>query len=239
MDRGDLRMNMAVAARIRNPDLSLYECLTFGGFVYSGDNGACVDNQNVTLSQRKNQLNRRLRRAQNQSKGNRPTSWNGKRKIALQTQLEHLSSNLTTSEDATKAFAPPHEISFSSFGTTAMATPMTEASFSFPHSDESHVLDAPLTPNLPDESTTKTTSTSTTDTTALPGEPDPRQELALSYFEREPHALYQRCMISAGFSVEECLDMSSDAYRKFAFQAWKRECERLQALMARHSEYQT
>jgi hypothetical protein len=340
MDRGDPRMNMAVEVRRHNPSLSLYQCLTISGFVYSRDIGNEVDHANVTLSQRKNQLNRRLRRAQNKSRDNHNIMTSGKRKEASKPEPESANSsssslvlmnitaskgtlsgepnanfddqcasrkkkrmvrsvlestfavtrkvpaadlasnfsycdtkcssatrqnqdqrddyqyenatindllggrisvtgNLTTSEDGTKAFAPLPEISYSLFDDKANDTP---PSFSFPLSlDDSHGLDATLTPNLPDESnasasTTNNTpsATSTNNSTDLSAVVDPRQELALGYFVREPHALYQRCMLSAGFSREESNDMSSDSYRKFAFQAWKVECERLQALFARY-----
>jgi hypothetical protein len=61
--RGDGRMNRAVVARLHNPQLSLYEALIIGGFHYPlGDiNTNAIDDENITLGQRKNQLNRRLR----------------------------------------------------------------------------------------------------------------------------------------------------------------------------------
>ena len=57
-------MHRAVAARLSNPDLSLFEALRLGGFDYpSNDDASVMDSEHVTLGQRKNQLSRRLRLA--------------------------------------------------------------------------------------------------------------------------------------------------------------------------------
>jgi hypothetical protein len=60
--QGDPRMHQAVAVRIENPDLTLFQALQAGGFDYpTEDCSAFVDSENVTLGQRKNQLSRRIR----------------------------------------------------------------------------------------------------------------------------------------------------------------------------------
>ena len=65
--RGDPRMNTAVAKKIENPNLTLFQALTEGGFEFpceehnSTGNGPIYDSNKVLLSQRKNQLSRRLR----------------------------------------------------------------------------------------------------------------------------------------------------------------------------------
>jgi hypothetical protein len=65
--KGDPRMHQAVAARIDNPNLTLFQALQVGGFEYpTDDDAACVDSENVTLGQRKNQLSRRIRLAKKQ-----------------------------------------------------------------------------------------------------------------------------------------------------------------------------
>jgi hypothetical protein len=65
--KGDPRMHQAVAARIDNPNLTLFQALQSGGFEYpTDDDAACVDSENVTLGQRKNQLSRRIRLAKKQ-----------------------------------------------------------------------------------------------------------------------------------------------------------------------------
>ncbi|GAX16748.1 hypothetical protein FisN_21Hh194 [Fistulifera solaris] len=62
--KGDPRMHRAVAARLANPNLSLFQALKEGGFDYADDeDGSCLDGDNVKLGQRKNQLSRRVRLA--------------------------------------------------------------------------------------------------------------------------------------------------------------------------------
>ena len=62
--KGDPRMHRAVAARLADPALTLFEALRAGGFDYAVDDDAtAIDRESVTLGQRKNQLSRRLRLA--------------------------------------------------------------------------------------------------------------------------------------------------------------------------------
>jgi len=75
--KGDPRMHKAVAARLANPNLSLYDALLVGGFDYSAnDDKSILDSKNVTLGQRKNQLSRRLRLTRNQACGGKKNSRN-------------------------------------------------------------------------------------------------------------------------------------------------------------------
>jgi hypothetical protein len=63
-------MHKAVAARLANPNISLYDALLMGGFDYStNDDKSILDSKKVTLGQRKNQLSRRLRLARKQIAG--------------------------------------------------------------------------------------------------------------------------------------------------------------------------
>jgi hypothetical protein len=60
--KGDPRMHRAVQARQVDLNISLFLALKIGGFHYPDDIDAkVVDEENVTLAQRKNQLSRRLR----------------------------------------------------------------------------------------------------------------------------------------------------------------------------------
>jgi len=62
--KGDPRMHKALEARLHNPDISHVDALIAGGFDIPADctnDDAIIDG--VTLSQRKNQLSRRLRNA--------------------------------------------------------------------------------------------------------------------------------------------------------------------------------
>ena len=64
---GDERMNKAVVARKQSPEISLMQALLLGGFVFPNMNAPGVklaeakDLDGVSVHQRKNQLNRRLR----------------------------------------------------------------------------------------------------------------------------------------------------------------------------------
>mmetsp|Transcript_21279 Transcript_21279/g.24622 ORF Transcript_21279/g.24622 Transcript_21279/m.24622 type:complete len:276 (+) Transcript_21279:44-871(+) len=65
--RGDPRMNKAVEARLKNPQMSLLEALVVGGFKFieqtsdAASKKGTLDEDNILLSQRKNQLSRRIR----------------------------------------------------------------------------------------------------------------------------------------------------------------------------------
>ena len=55
----------------------------------------------------------------------------------------------------------------------------------------------------------------------------------LRFFQSGLQDLYKKSMMAAGFSQAEVSD-SSQVYHRFAFQAWKNECERLQGLLQGH-----
>ena len=59
---------------------------------------------------------------------------------------------------------------------------------------------------------------------------DQQQELALRLFRNESRALYQRCMLLAGFRPEDA-EEKSQCHLQFAFSAWQMEGKRLQELM--------
>jgi len=65
--KGDPRMHHAVAARKQNPHITLLDALLVGGFEFPAigvpgiTDKTCFDPEHVSLYQRKNQLNRRLR----------------------------------------------------------------------------------------------------------------------------------------------------------------------------------
>jgi hypothetical protein len=57
-----------------------------------------------------------------------------------------------------------------------------------------------------------------------------QQELALRLFRNESRALYQRCMLLAGFRPDDA-EEKSQSHLQFAFSAWQMEGKRLQDLM--------
>lgn len=76
--KGDPRMHRAVAARLRDPNISLLDALREGGFDFPADSGhemQCHDADGVTLGQRKNQLSRRLRLARQSADVNKPNHY--------------------------------------------------------------------------------------------------------------------------------------------------------------------
>lgn len=69
--KGDPRMQQAMEARLNNPSLSLLEALEIGGFKFHWEGEVSYDTEGIQLSQRKNQLSRRLRLFKNNLLKNR------------------------------------------------------------------------------------------------------------------------------------------------------------------------
>lgn len=88
--KGDPRMHRSVAARLRDPDMSLLQALREGGFEFPAEGGHdmhCLDADGVTLGQRKNQLSRRVRLArQSAEDGNKQFATN--RSMSVETGSE-------------------------------------------------------------------------------------------------------------------------------------------------------
>lgn len=79
--KGDPRMHKALEIRLGNPKLSLLDSLTKGGFEFHKVDNVWYDRDNISLSQRKNQLSRRVRLFKlNQSKQAEDTSVPGEQK---------------------------------------------------------------------------------------------------------------------------------------------------------------
>ena len=57
--------------------------------------------------------------------------------------------------------------------------------------------------------------------------PDMKQELALNLYRAECSTLYQRCMLLAGYDLEDTKNTSSH-YKQFAYKAWSAEGQRLE-----------
>ncbi len=99
--RGDPRMHRAVAARLARPELSLFQALVIGGFKFPNhinevsvkySNEPVYDSDSILLSQRKNQLSRRLRHIRQRrqkkedSQNAQPTNFQGLRQMLLTDQ---------------------------------------------------------------------------------------------------------------------------------------------------------
>ena len=59
--KGDPRMHKALQNRLNNPKMSLLNALEAGGFQFHEEDGVFIDADHTLLSQRKNQLSRRIR----------------------------------------------------------------------------------------------------------------------------------------------------------------------------------
>jgi hypothetical protein len=91
-------MHKAVAARLREPGLTLYQALIIGGFNYQSDNEpTSVDEENVTLVQRKNQLSRRIRMA----KRSNPKWQDAAQKLSSKAKMSSpmLTESITTTDN--------------------------------------------------------------------------------------------------------------------------------------------
>mmetsp|Transcript_7445 Transcript_7445/g.17852 ORF Transcript_7445/g.17852 Transcript_7445/m.17852 type:complete len:641 (-) Transcript_7445:150-2072(-) len=114
--RGDIRMHKAVAARLADPSISLFDALTIGGFDYPSDDSAtALDDDNVTLGQRKNQLSRRIRLAKKQQQQKTKVEKKGSQnnnnetlQVTTADQFVHHHNSSTPQKNAT-ACAHPHE----------------------------------------------------------------------------------------------------------------------------------
>ncbi|KAL7566252.1 hypothetical protein ACA910_011313 [Epithemia clementina (nom. ined.)] len=94
------RLHRAVAARLADPELSLFDSLKIGGFEYEDDTdpSAC-DSENITLGQRKNQLSRRLRLAKKSDGTNTDNSFDA--------AAEESTGRLHSGQSKTKQKSPP------------------------------------------------------------------------------------------------------------------------------------
>jgi hypothetical protein len=100
--KGDPRMHKALEARLHNPDISHVDALIAGGFDIPADctnDDAIIDG--VTLSQRKNQLSRRLRNARKQQR------IGGNSKKAIATAKSSSSVSTTNKKRKQSSSTPP------------------------------------------------------------------------------------------------------------------------------------
>ena len=102
--RGDARMNQAVKYRLENPDLSVFQCLCLGGFNYLSDDADRVDEENVTLAQRKNQLSRRMRKIRERVLSERNEETTIPRKKKAKRLTESRSLHESPSQDSAEDF---------------------------------------------------------------------------------------------------------------------------------------
>lgn len=253
--KGDPRMHNAVKARLEDPNLSPLDALTYGGFrFYTGSDGVTYDSENVTLTQRKNQLSRRIRVAKKQ--GLEPSAMDtipfssdgseGKVKSGAKQNTKEVLSNLKT------ATVPANQYSFPSFdqesrtlsrassldpiingnmpmleGINFAGTTSSDNIFSNPliNMSESHHMNMPCPKK-------QRLSSFSIQAGNINHDDDPRRTKAVDNFSIEVSALYKKSMLSAGYSMNDT-DECDINYLKFTEAALQKELERIRRICKR------
>ena len=250
--KGDPRMHNAVRARLEDPNLSPLDALTYGGFrFYTGSDGVTYDSENVTLTQRKNQLSRRIRVAKKQ--GLEPSDLGtsdgseGKVKSGAKKNSTEFVSILKTAD------IPANQYSFPSFdpdsrtlsrassldpivngnmpmldGINFAVTASSDNIFSNPFmnmSESQHMKMA----HCPKKQRLSSFSIQAGNTNH---DYDPRRTKAVDNFSIEVSALYKKSMLSAGYSMNDT-DECDINYLKFTEAALQKELERIHRICKR------
>lgn len=199
--KGDPRMHRAVAARLENPAMSLFLALKMGGFDYPVDDDSAVDEANVKLAQRKNQLSRRIRFFKRRIENEETPRPMVKNEIRKQQQRKKLSSSGSTLKANNHNKAKTKVVSPKASPTKALVAGDTNGlNAYFAKSSQASWLQESL------------------------------QELALAFYSNEIKVLYERVLLQAGFPPENARAGSPD-HLDFAWKAWQQEGQRLRKLM--------
>ena len=280
-------MHRAVAARVADGNLSLFEALQLGGFEYSMDDDAnALDSEGVTLGQRKNQLSRRLRQARKhphpgmeeftKSENERKRRAN---EALLDEELEECRKGAKQTPEAEHAFFAKnhsdfgHSVIAQATATTKNGTNSAEQKQRNGYKTRSHDGDNGYRSNnngIPSQvhvhqqvpissaseeipsgvalATFKSISQSlgmSMEQLALAlsssenllqvltsDEKQKRkkqQELACNLYTNELQALIQRCMLLAGYTIEQALE-GTPCNLDFSYMAWQQEGRRLKSI---------
>lgn len=178
--KGDERMHRSLQVRLSNPEISLLDALVKGGFRFTTDeNGNTVDADKVQLSQRKNQLSRRMRLYRQQS--------------------EHKCHHLFTGDyeklEKNKKDEPNKEMN------NEVPSPPQSTHFNSENFDRKIPTDSENSKNPIDEIESSGPN--------LMDDDDQKFQRALDSFQADIAALIKRSMLRAGFcreETEECDD---------------------------------
>lgn len=211
--REDPRMHKAVAARLKDPRMPLYQALVEGGFGYAEDYPHVVDSEGVSLAQRKNQLSRRLRHTKQQ---------NRKRKA-----YDHLMDEESFSNHAQFGGLFVHE----NIPTKQRRRQQTQPQLQNEKVDTtkaaliqlSHIAS---TVGITLEQFAVSLGNYRNLAQALKGTSG-RQEMALSFYKVGNRKLLIDCMLQAGYPKEVAQDETSEDFRVFALAAWIQEGDAL------------
>lgn len=109
--KSDPRMDRAIAAKLQDQKMSNLEALQKGGFIFAGENGTkapeaeMVDPDGVTLTQRKNQLWRRIRELRKQQQCQRPPDTSSMPTLAQGSNKMNATRPQTRAPQAPKSYA--------------------------------------------------------------------------------------------------------------------------------------
>lgn len=246
--KGDPRMHAAMRARLIDTKLSLYDALKKGGFrFYSKSDGSVVDADNVSLSQRKNQLSRRIRLHKKHSQsedGDETTTGGGG--VSVTSLASYCNGSLGNEGYKEIACGDSNRMDQASYDVVACdatnfenlcatATNCTRDYSRAPNNDNhtnatalhefqnnqlSETLHATKRPKK------RRMSSFSVDIGQLE---DPRLSLAIDNFRSEIAALFKKSMINAGYKPSET-DECDPAYMSFVEKALQEESSRIQRM---------
>jgi len=252
--KGDPRMHAAVKARFENSDLSPLEALQKGGFTfYTAEDGNLYDADNVSVSQRKNQLSRRLRLQKKQVDVEdecdevdrvRRAMPSGSGREEVHDDFDDISSSTSSSKNKKR-----NKLAHSNSKVNGMAHTRTNTSTlvvssgpndnvnsEFPEASSSLVaaqteMHDMINFNANASRDARSRLLSSFDLTAGTVQ-DPRYGLALDNFRSDVASLLKKSMINAGFKNSET-DECDIAYISFAQNALDEERERIERIRKR------
>jgi len=223
--KGDVRMHRAVAARLANPHLTLYQALVQGGFVYEKDEDS-YDAEHVRLGQRKNQLSRRVRFAQkkrNNANYSSSSSSSAARKSKRQTttvnyaqwerdeedyEEEQEEEEVQESEEPTDATTPPsNDIAYRALTQTATAAGLSlhQLAVLLQHKGVDVLLGRSTFPLIPPPRNAQ--------------EQDQRLQQAVSWYHQSQSTLHQRALEHVGLPATP----GSRLYQEFVLRTQPQE----------------
>lgn len=243
--KGDPRMLKALHARLNDPKLSLLDALKIGGFEFHWENEVSYDSDHVQLSQRKNQLSRRLRlykqsQQKNQEGGNMKANQQTKTTSATKRKKGH------PIEPKKKKIKPEPDQSSAVIATAVQSIDANKASMNgngggtldfnmqfLPAFDQqASALSSVAALPLRDHTVSlggNAVSTSSLSSLSSSGNEVKARKLnqALSLYIQESSNLMKRCMVSSGYSPEET-DEANENFLTFAERALEMEKMKVQ-----------
>jgi hypothetical protein len=251
-------MHAAVKARIYNPALPPLAALKKGGFVFfTARDGTIYDNDKVTLSQRKNQLSRRIRLQKKQTTADN-FNCNDEVNAGYHDNSEGIEDFCGTSSIA---YPKKKGDQIQEFNNTSIVTGLMNDIDMIPLSSEPNGVNAANESSLPqisgpnsppnlndynanveaqimdvssfDSNTSQRLKRSRISSFSVPAAltqlQDPRYTIALDNFKSDVASLLKRSMMSAGFNASET-DECDEAYICFAQKALDDERERIERI---------